>query len=168
MLSLHTAWELNAQLPPIPPILPALKAYLQAAPSSRIQSSVYCFHSIFPFEFLYCLLPHLFSKDFESRVLFPSNSFACFLSLIFCPSAISWWFTVFILSTRRTLNLEKQRTLHAWLEVGVASPSFPRLKCTDENRGSTGVSESFAIVFTKTMISLGMIISLTSVKILAV
>ena len=171
MLSLRTAWKLNAQLTPIPPILPAFKAHLQSPPSSSIQSSLYCFHSFSPFKFLYCLLLHLFSKDFESYVLFPksfaSNPFAHFLSFVFCPSAISCWFTVFILNIR-TPKLQKQGTLHAWLKVDVASSCFPRIKSTSEDCGSTGVSGSFAIIFNKTMVSLGMIISLTKVKILAV
>lgn len=112
---------------------------------------------------------HIFAKDFGSCVLSQIlcfQSFSMVFLLLLFAAVIFWWFAVLMLNI--TPSLEEQGTPRVWLQVGEVLPKFPRLKCMVQNCGITTANGNFAIVFSRTVISLGMINTLTSVKILEV
>lgn len=156
MLSLPTAWELNAQLP----------LFLQFCLLSRLIYNL-------------LLLPghNLLSTIFIATLLFIFFiAFFCFFStkilnsVFFLPIHYTYSFPYFLIlshfmvvlcvySQNKNSKLRKTRNSTCVI-VEEASSWFPWLKSMDEHCRRTGVSETFAIDFNETMTSLCIIINL--------
>lgn len=142
---------------------PAFKAHLRSPPSSRIQSSLYCFHLISPF-FFFVLSS---AAPFLQRLWTQWFSFQNFLLLtllnaffIFCPSAISWWFSVFILNIR-TPNLGEKKYSPWMIRGGGGIKIIPKVKMHRWKLWVHWSQREFCLVFSKIVISVGMMISFT-------